>query len=319
MHQVQPYRGESFNASARGQNVYGNHKSPSRDLAINFAHLQYIRNITHGTNGDGNSTLTFKLPQIQHYINGTSIRELYDREIYRPGTLHFGKLDFLREVQNFIGKQANLLFLTALLAHKKGQPHGDVMKALEEVVDVHFGTIKDTPVHPALYRPFPNSIPSLLMMAQINLHQGNPKLSMQSLEQALLSRHFEVQSFPLYHLVRARVVRAQENMAQAVASLKTATSLLTSSSKKQSPSLSIFSSSSSLLPPLTLGERLDVLTSASPRWDRRTWLTSSKNQSPSLHLLLLFLSPTSPNPWGEVRCLSGVGFCLYQDGTAGVC
>eukprot|EP00731_Ephydatia_muelleri_P012925 Em0007g235a len=100
----------------------------------------------------------------------------------------------------------------------------------------------------------PNSIPSLLMMAQNNLHQGNPKLSMQSLEQ-VLSRHFEVQSFPLYHLVRAMVMRAQENMAQAVASLKTATSLLTSSSKKQSPSLSIFSSSSSLLPPLTLGER----------------------------------------------------------------
>eukprot|EP00731_Ephydatia_muelleri_P012850 Em0007g160a len=199
----------------------------------------------------------------------------------------------------------------ALLAHKKGQPHGDVMKALEEVVDVHFGTIKieifsctsSNRTHQFIQRCLdrsPNSIPSLLMMAQINLHQGNPKLSMQSLEQALLSRHFEVQSFPLYHLVRARVVRAQENMTQAVASLKTATSFLTSSSKKQSPSLSIFSSSSSLLPPLTLGERLDVLTSASPRWDRRTWLTSSKNQSPSLHLLLLFLSPTSPNPWGEV-------------------
>ena len=58
----------------------------------------------------------------------------------------------------------------------------------------------------------PNSIPSLLMMAQINLHQGNPKLSMQSLEQAL-SRHFEAQSYPLYHLVRVRVVMAQENMA----------------------------------------------------------------------------------------------------------
>eukprot|EP00731_Ephydatia_muelleri_P012930 Em0007g240a len=245
------------------------------------------------------------------------------------------QLDFLREVQSSIGKQANLLFLTALLAHKKGQPHGDVMKALEEVVDVHFGTIKGCPMstkyfsllNPAFlldvtslllnYAPneptssssqvppillkaaaildpltksvpgmmealylmsrvkflsgqaetahqllqrcldrSPNSIPSLLMMAQINLHQGNPKLSMQSLEQAL-SRHFEVQSFPLYHLVRARVMRAQENMAQAVASLKTAMSLLTSSSKKQSPSLSI-SSSSSLLPPLTLGERLDV-------------------------------------------------------------
>eukprot|EP00731_Ephydatia_muelleri_P019452 Em0012g277a len=81
-------RCESFNASVRAQNVYGNHKSPSRDIAINFAHLQYMRNITHGTNGDGNSTL-FKLPQIQHYINGTSIRELYDREIYRPGTLRF--------------------------------------------------------------------------------------------------------------------------------------------------------------------------------------------------------------------------------------
>eukprot|EP00731_Ephydatia_muelleri_P013456 Em0007g766a len=36
----------------------------------------------------GNSTL-FKLPQIQHYLNGTSIRELYDHEIYRLGTLRF--------------------------------------------------------------------------------------------------------------------------------------------------------------------------------------------------------------------------------------
>ena len=37
------------------------------------------------------------------------------------------QLDFLREVQRSIGKQANLLFLTALKAQKKGQPHGDVM------------------------------------------------------------------------------------------------------------------------------------------------------------------------------------------------
>ena len=96
----------------------------------------------------------------------------------------------------------------------------------------------------------PNSTPSLLMMAQINLHQGNPKLSMQSLEQAL-SRHFEVQSYPLYHLVRARVMRAQDNMEQTVVSLKMAMSLLTSSKKQPS-------SSSPLLPLLSVGERLDV-------------------------------------------------------------
>ncbi|KAL5474605.1 hypothetical protein EMCRGX_G026577 [Ephydatia muelleri] len=45
-------RCESFNASVRAQNVYGNHKSPSWDIAINFTHLQYILNITHGTNRD---------------------------------------------------------------------------------------------------------------------------------------------------------------------------------------------------------------------------------------------------------------------------
>lgn len=247
------------------------------------------------------------------------------------------QLDFLREVQVSIGRQANLLFLTALLAHKKGQPHGDVMKSLDEVVEVHFGGIKGCPMSPkyffylnpaflldvtllllnyapneptssssqaapillkaaAILDPLtksvpgmmealylmsrvkflsgqtetahqllqrcldraPNSTPSLLMMAQINLHQGNPKLSMQSLEQAL-SRHFEVQSYPLYHLVRARVMRAQENMEQAMVSLKTAMSLLaSSSSKKQAPSLATSSSSPPLLPPLTLGEKLDV-------------------------------------------------------------
>ncbi|KAL5503322.1 hypothetical protein EMCRGX_G010251 [Ephydatia muelleri] len=50
--------------------------------------LQLTLHICCGANGDGNSSL-FKLPQIQHYINGTFIRELYDREIYRPGTLRF--------------------------------------------------------------------------------------------------------------------------------------------------------------------------------------------------------------------------------------
>lgn len=44
-------RCESFNASVRAQNVYGNHKSPSRDIASNFAHLQYMRSI-RCTNGD---------------------------------------------------------------------------------------------------------------------------------------------------------------------------------------------------------------------------------------------------------------------------
>ena len=136
----------------------------------------------------------------------------------------------------------------------------------------------------------PNSIPSLLMMAQINLYQGNPKLSMQSLEQAL-SRHFEVQSYPLYHLVRARVVRAQENMAQAVASLKTAMSLLTSSSKKQSPSLS---SSSSLLPPLTLGEKLDVyleLASAYTKMGQQVCVNMVPYHLPNLIIIFTFCLP----------------------------
>ena len=46
------------------------------------------------------------------------------------------------QVQSSIGKQAQLIFLNALLAQKKNKPPSQVIPVLTEAADVHFGTIK---------------------------------------------------------------------------------------------------------------------------------------------------------------------------------
>ncbi|CAL4107788.1 unnamed protein product, partial [Meganyctiphanes norvegica] len=58
-----------------------------------------------------------------------------------------------------------------------------------------------------------------LLMAQIQLHQGNYKQAQQSLEVGL-SYNFEVREQPTYHLVRARVLKKQGQYEEAIKTLK---------------------------------------------------------------------------------------------------
>ena len=68
----------------RGQNVYGNRHSPSKDIANNFAVLEYLRFICAG---EGLQQL-YNTPQIQAYLNCIPSKELnMDKQIYSAGQL----------------------------------------------------------------------------------------------------------------------------------------------------------------------------------------------------------------------------------------
>ena len=46
------------------------------------------------------------------------------------------------QVQSSIGKQADLVYLNALMAQRKHKPAFEVLALLQETVEVHFSTIK---------------------------------------------------------------------------------------------------------------------------------------------------------------------------------
>ena len=58
-----------------------------------------------------------------------------------------------------------------------------------------------------------------LLMAQIQLHQGNHVKAQQSLEVGL-SYNFQVRDHPLYHLINAKVLKDQGNLDEAISTLQ---------------------------------------------------------------------------------------------------
>ena len=53
----------------------------------------------------------------------------------------------LLQIQNSVGKQADLIFLDALLAQKKNRPAAEVLPLLNDVIDAHFASIKVSQMH----------------------------------------------------------------------------------------------------------------------------------------------------------------------------
>ena len=64
-----------------------------------------------------------------------------------------------------------------------------------------------------------------LLMAQIQLHQGNFMNAQQSLEVGL-SYNFEVRDHPIYHLINAKVLKTNGNLQDAIKTLQTALNLV---------------------------------------------------------------------------------------------
>ncbi|XP_041371664.1 tetratricopeptide repeat protein 21B-like [Gigantopelta aegis] len=210
------------------------------------------------------------------------------------------QLEFLREVQQSIGKSAELSYLSAMLAVKKLQGRDKVMQLLNEAIEIHFATLKGYPLGVHYYLllnpdfliqlikdylqfapqtpvtsgqaidvvlkrchqvldPLTRAVPGLMesvyligkvkflagdidaaqttlqhcldqdatfsdahiLMAQIHLHQNNFKQANQSLEVGL-SYNFEVRDHPVYHLIKARILKKQGDMAEAVKTLQLA-------------------------------------------------------------------------------------------------
>ena len=71
----------------------------------------------------------------------------------------------------------------------------------------------------------PTCADSHLLMAQIQLHQGNFMNAQQSLEVGL-SYNFEVRDHPIYHLINAKVLKTQGNTTDAIKTLQTALNLV---------------------------------------------------------------------------------------------
>lgn len=78
----------------RTQNVYSNRQAPSRDIANTFCVLAHLRYICDGGIYDGSERCgialknCFATAPVQHFIHGTSIKELQDNKaIYQPGAL----------------------------------------------------------------------------------------------------------------------------------------------------------------------------------------------------------------------------------------
>ncbi|KAK3772094.1 hypothetical protein RRG08_061179 [Elysia crispata] len=213
------------------------------------------------------------------------------------------QLDFLNEIQQSIGRSADLAYLSAVLAMKQGKGPETVTQLLNEAIELHFAGLKGLPlgidyycrlnpdfllqvikdylqfgpqtpvisgqpVSPVLRRchqvldPLTRAVPGLMdglfliakvkylagdiaaaqttlqhcldqdatfsdahiLMAQIQLSQGNYKLASQSLEVGL-SYNFQVRDHPLYHLIRARILKQQGEMAEALTTLQMAMAL----------------------------------------------------------------------------------------------
>ncbi|BFZ22635.1 hypothetical protein BsWGS_25674 [Bradybaena similaris] len=213
------------------------------------------------------------------------------------------QLEFLNELQQTIGRSAELAYLSAILAKKKGQGPEKTMELLNESIELHFASLKGLPlgvdyycklnpdfllqvikdylhfapqvpvtsgqpVSPVLKRcnqvldPLTRATPGLMeglfliakvkflsgdistaqttlqhcldqdstfsnahiLMAQIHLSQNNFKLAQQSLEVGL-SYNFQVRDHPLYHLILARILKKQGQMAEAVKTLQMAMAL----------------------------------------------------------------------------------------------
>ncbi|XP_013391055.1 tetratricopeptide repeat protein 21B [Lingula anatina] len=213
------------------------------------------------------------------------------------------QLEFLSEIQQSIGKSAEVSYLSAVLARKRQKGPEKVLELLNEAVENHFSGLESLPlgvqyfyqmnpdfliqvihefliyapqqpsttgqpVHPVLKRcqmvlePVTRTVPGLLealflmakvkflsgdvdaaqgtlqhcldqdstfsdahiLMAQIQLHQGNFKQASQSLEVGL-SYNFEVREHPLYHLIKARIQKKQGDFQDAVKTLQMAMSL----------------------------------------------------------------------------------------------
>lgn len=213
------------------------------------------------------------------------------------------QIEFLNEIQQSLGRSAELAYLSGVLAIKKSKGPEKAMELLNEAIELHFAGLKGLPlgiqyfmllnpdfllqvvrhylqfapqvpvqtgqaVSPILKRchqvldPLTRAVPGLkeglfliakvkylandidsaqstlqhcldqdatfsdahILMAQIHLHQNSFKLANQSLEVGL-SYNFEVRDRPLYHLIRARILKKQGDMAEAVKTLKLAMAL----------------------------------------------------------------------------------------------
>ncbi|KAH9507420.1 Tetratricopeptide repeat protein 21B [Bulinus truncatus] len=213
------------------------------------------------------------------------------------------QLEFLNEIQQSIGRSADLAYLSAVLAIKKGKGPDKAIELLNESIELHFAGLKGLPlgidyfcklnpdfllmiikdylqfapqvpvtsgqpISPVLKKChqvlnlLTQAVPGLMdgiflsakvkflagdigaaqstlqhcleqdatfsdahiLMAQIHLNQNNFKLANQSLEVGL-SYNFQVRDHPLYHLILARILKKQGNMADAIKTLQMAMTL----------------------------------------------------------------------------------------------
>nr|XP_006812059.1 PREDICTED: tetratricopeptide repeat protein 21B-like [Saccoglossus kowalevskii] len=64
------------------------------------------------------------------------------------------QLDFLNAIQQSIGKSSELLYLSAVLARKRGKSGDDTVQLLNDCTETHFGSLKGLPLGMVYYQQF---------------------------------------------------------------------------------------------------------------------------------------------------------------------
>ncbi|KAM9033190.1 tetratricopeptide repeat protein 21B isoform 3-T3 [Sarcophilus harrisii] len=117
------------------------------------------------------------------------------------------QLEFLNEIQQSIGKTAELTFLHAVLAMKEHKPQEEVINLLNDVLDTHFSNLQALPFGIQYFEKL------------------NPDFLLEIVTEYLNFCPTQIREYPLYHLIKAQTQKKMGQIAEAVKTLHMAMSL----------------------------------------------------------------------------------------------
>uniref|UniRef100_A0A8C5WE05 Tetratricopeptide repeat domain 21A n=1 Tax=Leptobrachium leishanense TaxID=445787 RepID=A0A8C5WE05_9ANUR len=112
------------------------------------------------------------------------------------------QLDFLREVQQSIGRSKEMCYVEAIMASRKEMGENAITNLLNEALQSHFSAMQG------------------LALGAEYFQKLNPSFIVKVVKEYLALCPKEVQEHPLYHLMKARVLKKKGKLAEAAITLK---------------------------------------------------------------------------------------------------
>uniref|UniRef100_A0A8D0ECK0 Tetratricopeptide repeat domain 21B n=1 Tax=Salvator merianae TaxID=96440 RepID=A0A8D0ECK0_SALMN len=136
------------------------------------------------------------------------------------------QLEFLNEIQQSVGKSAELSYLRAVLAMKKQKGQEEVVSLLNDVLDAHFSSLQGLPLGVEYFEKL------------------NPDFLIEIIQEYLNFCPKQVREHPVYHLIKAQAQIKMNEPAEAVKTLQMAMNLpgmrrVASSSKSKTKMIEI--------------------------------------------------------------------------------